>query len=77
MKKIRRLNKNDRKFLGVCGGMSKYIDPELDPILARVVCVTLALICPPGMILLYLGLAIFLKAEDEEDLKKGPTLLKD
>jgi phage shock protein C len=56
--KMKRLRKSqDRKIAGVCGGISEYINPELDPILVRIGFVVLG-IFNPLMVVVYLILAI-------------------
>ena len=64
MYRLRRVGKNERKFLGVCGGISKYIDRELDPVVIRIIWVMLSLF-QPFFILLYFILALVLRSEDE------------
>ncbi len=59
LKKVR-----DGKLFGVVGGLSKYIDPELDPVVARILWVMISIFSPVLMTLLYLVLAVVLKKED-------------
>ena len=55
---MKRLTKSyDRKIAGVCGGISEYINPELDPIIVRIVFVVLGIL-NPLMLVAYLVLAI-------------------
>lgn len=55
---MKRLTKSyDRKIAGVCGGISEYINPELDPIIVRIGFVVLAFF-NPLMVVVYLILAI-------------------
>ncbi|HKJ43963.1 MAG TPA: PspC domain-containing protein [Sunxiuqinia sp.] len=55
---MKRLTKSyDRRIAGVCGGISEYINPELDPILVRIGFVGLTFF-NPLMLVVYLILAI-------------------
>jgi len=63
MYRLRKVSKNERILLGVCGGISKYIDPELDPVVIRILWVVLTLFSPV-MLLLYFILGIALKPEN-------------
>jgi len=63
-------NDNERRFLGVCAGISKYINPDIDPVGIRLLWVILTLFAPV-MIILYFILAIVLKPEDYE-IKEEP-----
>ena len=55
---MKRLTKSyDRKIAGVCGGISEYINPELDPVITRIGFVVLTFF-NPLMIVVYLILAI-------------------
>ena len=70
MSKLKKVGKKERRIFGVCGGISRYIDPELDPVLIRLLWIVLT-VFSPLMILLYFGLAIALNThEDEFDAKK-------
>ena len=64
MYRLRKVNGKEKKFFGVCSGISKYIDPEVDPVSIRILWVILTIFAPPPMIMLYLILAIVLKSED-------------
>lgn len=64
MYRLRRVNRKESKFLGVCGGISKYLDPEADPVIIRIIWVILTLFNPPGMLIFYFILALVLKRED-------------
>lgn len=72
MYRLRKMNKKERRFLGVVGGISRYIDPTADPVLLRILYLVLVFFNPVPMILLYFGLAIVLKPEDYEILEKYP-----
>jgi phage shock protein PspC (stress-responsive transcriptional regulator) len=72
MYRLRKVGKKERKLLGVCGGISKYIDPEIDPVGIRILWTILTVFSPVGMTLLYLILAFVLKPEDYE-FKKEKT----
>lgn len=65
MYRLRRVGREERKFLGVCGGISKYIDRELDPVIIRILWVVLTCFSP-FMILLYFVLALVLRSEDDD-----------
>jgi len=60
---LRKVGKKERKFLGVVGGISKYIDRDYDPVVLRILWAVLTIFNPCGMILLYLALAFVLKTE--------------
>lgn len=57
---IRKVPKGERVIFGVIGGISRYIDPELDPTLMRAVTAIICMFNPVG-ILAYLVAAIILK----------------
>jgi phage shock protein C len=67
MYRLRKASRGDkeRRYLGVCAGISKYINPDLDPVGIRILWVILSCFAPV-MIILYFILAIVLKAEDYE-----------
>jgi phage shock protein PspC (stress-responsive transcriptional regulator) len=52
-----------RVFAGVCGGIAKFIDPEINPLGIRLLFVILGLFHPCFMIITYLILAATLKTE--------------
>ncbi len=55
---VKRLTKSyDRIIAGVCGGLSDYINPELDPLVVRLAFVVMTFVFPP-LPLIYLVLAI-------------------
>ena len=65
--RVRRTTGENSKIFGVCGGLSKYIDPEADPIIMRLVFVFMALfsgIFP--MAFIYVVLAMVLKRDSLE-----------
>jgi len=64
MYRLRKVNGKEKKIFGVCGGICKYIDPDVDPVSIRILWVILTIFAPPPMIILYLILAIVLKPED-------------
>ena len=68
MYRLRKVARGDkeRRWLGVCGGISKYINPEMDPAIIRLLWLILTVFAAPPMIFLYLALAIVLKPEDYE-----------
>ncbi|MPQ45414.1 PspC domain-containing protein [Marinifilum sp. N1E240] len=55
----RLLRSKDKKIAGVCGGISHYINPELDPVLIRAGYLILTLF-NPLMLLVYFILAVVL-----------------
>ena len=63
MNYLRKATKEERKFLGVCGGVSRFLDPEMDPIIVRLSTVMLTFLWPP-MLIIYFIAAIFLKTHD-------------
>lgn len=67
--RVRRVTGKDAKIFGVCGGLSRYIDPEADPIIMRLVFVFMALfsgIFP--MAFIYLVLAMVLKRDESKEV---------
>ena len=66
MYRLRKVGKKERRFLGVCGGISKYINPDIDPVGIRILWVILTIFSAPPMIMLYFILAIVLKEEEYE-----------
>ena len=74
--RVRRLTGRDAKIFGVCGGLSRYIDPEADPIIMRLVFVFMALfsgVLP--MAFIYLVLAMVLKRDDpKEELNENKDI---
>jgi len=61
----RLLRSNDKKIAGVCGGISHYINPELDPVLIRAGYLILTLF-NPLMLLVYFILAVVLPDSNYE-----------
>ena len=76
MYRLRKVGKDERKFLGVLGGISKYIDPTADPVMLRILFIILTCFSPI-LIVLYFVLAICLIpdediiAEREEKMKEA------
>lgn len=64
MEKMKKVGKKERRFLGVCGGLSKYLNVELDPLWIRLIW-ALSCLLSPFMIILYFILAIALKTEED------------
>jgi phage shock protein PspC (stress-responsive transcriptional regulator) len=62
-----------RVFAGVCGGIAKFIDPEISPLGIRLLWFFLTLFHPICMIILYVFLAATLRTElsiiDDDKLK--------
>ena len=65
MEKLMKVGKKERRFLGVCGGLSKYLNTELDPVWIRLIW-AISCLLSPFMILLYFILAIALNTEKVE-----------
>jgi len=60
---MKRLTRSNEKLLtGVIGGISNYLNPELDPVILRLAFATMAFINPP-LILVYFGAALILPVE--------------
>lgn len=76
MSKLRRVNKKERRIFGVCGGISRFIDPELDPVLIRITWIVLTLFSPV-MIVLYLALALALKVDNDPYTFDGEKYVKE
>ncbi|MCL3780257.1 PspC domain-containing protein [Prolixibacteraceae bacterium JC049] len=57
MKRLRK--SHDKKIAGVCGGVSHYINPDLDPVIIRVITLVFGIFNPIVWIT-YLVLAIML-----------------
>jgi len=63
--RVRRLRKPDSKLFGVCGGLSRYIDPEADPVIMRLIWVFMALFTGVfPVVFVYLVLAMVLKRDE-------------
>jgi phage shock protein PspC (stress-responsive transcriptional regulator) len=63
--RVRRLKQKEARLLGVCGGLSKYIDPEMDPFIIRLIWVILTIFSGfVFMTMLYFILGVVLKLED-------------
>lgn len=66
--RVRRVTGKEAKILGVCGGLSKYIDPEMDPFIIRLIFVLLAIFSGGFfMLLVYFITALVLKPEVKEN----------
>ena len=52
-----------RVICGVCGGIAKFIDPEINPLGIRLLFVLLGLFSPFFMVVLYVILAATLRTE--------------
>ena len=66
--RVRRTTGKDSKIFGVCGGLSRYIDPEADPIIMRLIFVIIALfsgVLPWAGV--YLILALVLRRDKTEE----------
>lgn len=61
---MKRLTRTNEKLIaGVLGGLSHYVNPELDPIIIRVIFLGFAFF-NPALILIYFGLVFIMPAED-------------
>jgi phage shock protein C len=61
---MKRLRKSrDRIIAGVCGGISEYINPEMDPLLVRLAFLALTFF-NPLMLIFYLILAFAMPGPD-------------
>lgn len=72
--RVRRLRKPDSKLFGVCGGLSRYIDPEADPVIMRLIWVFLALftgIFP--VVFVYFITALVLQRDDPPEVDEIET----
>ncbi|AHF80445.1 PspC domain-containing protein [Thermococcus paralvinellae] len=58
--------KDERVFLGVLGGIAKYLD--VDPTVVRIIYIVLLFLAPVTAILLYFVLAIIMPEEPEEEI---------
>lgn len=70
MYRLRKVNRKEAKLLGVCGGISKYIDPEMDPVVIRILWTIISFFALPFMVLLYFILGIVLKTEENKDSRE-------
>ena len=70
MYRLRKVTGKEKRFLGVCAGISKYINPEMDPVIIRLLWLILTAFAAPFMVFLYFALAIALKPEDYEIKKE-------
>lgn len=64
MYRLKRVNRKEARLFGVCAGLAKYVDREMDPVIMRIVWVTLSLF-QPFFVIMYFILALTLKIEDE------------
>jgi phage shock protein PspC (stress-responsive transcriptional regulator) len=60
MKRLTRTN--EKVIAGVLGGISNYLNPELDPVICRVIFLCFAFF-NPALILVYFGLVFIMPAE--------------
>ena len=70
--RVRRTTGKDSRIFGVCGGLSKYIDPEADPVVMRLIWVFMAIfsgIFPVAFI--YFITALVLKREEAKEDKES------
>lgn len=65
MYRLRRVKRKEARIFGVCAGLAKYIDYEMDPVIMRIIWVALSLF-QPFFIILYFILALVLKVEEEK-----------
>jgi len=64
MYRLRKVAGKEKRIFGVVGGISKYIDPEIDPVGLRILWTILTIFACVPMIILYIILAIVLKPEE-------------
>ena len=78
MYRLRKVVGKEARIFGFCAGISKYINPDMDPVAIRILWLIITFFAAPFMILLYLALAIALKPEDyeirmeEKEVEKEP-----
>ena len=77
MYRLRRVRRKEAVLLGVCGGISKYLDPEMDPVIVRIIWTLLTFFALPLMILFYFVLALVLKLEAPKELEAEVEETKD
>lgn len=66
---MKRLMKSyDRVFAGVCGGISEYINPELDPLIVRLFWAIFS-VFNPFLILVYFVLALVMPSSHAVESK--------
>ena len=66
--RVRRTIGKQRRIFGVCGGLSRYIDPEADPVIMRLIWAFLALFSGVfPVVIIYLILSMVLKRDDNEE----------
>ena len=70
MYRLRKVVGKEARVFGVCAGISKYINPDMDPVALRILWVIISFFALPFMVFLYLALAIALKPEDY-DIKRA------
>jgi len=68
--RVRRSIGRDAKLFGVCGGLSKYISPEADPLIMRLIWVFLGIFSGVAPVLIvYLILASVLRKEIPKEIE--------
>ncbi|MFY9151526.1 MAG: PspC domain-containing protein [Prolixibacteraceae bacterium] len=61
---MKRFTRSNNKIVaGVISGISTYVNPEIDPVIFRIIFAT-ATFFQPQLILIYLGLMLIMPAED-------------
>jgi len=68
MYRLKRVNRKEARLFGVCGGLAKYVDRDMDPVIMRIIWVSLSLF-QPLFILLYFILGLVLKQEELKEEK--------
>lgn len=67
---MKRLTRSNEKLVaGVLSGISKYVNPELDPVFIRLVFAWIAFF-NPALVLIYLGLALIIPKEEVDYAKQ-------
>ncbi len=66
---MKRLTRSNEKLVaGVLSGISKYVNPELDPVFIRLLFAWIAFF-NPMLVLIYLGLALIIPKEEVDYAK--------
>jgi phage shock protein PspC (stress-responsive transcriptional regulator) len=67
---MKRLTRSNEKLVaGVLSGISKYVNPELDPVFIRLLFAWIAFF-NPALVLIYLGLALIIPKEEVDYAKQ-------
>jgi len=67
---MKRLTRSNEKLVaGVLSGISKYVNPELDPVFIRLLFAWIAFF-NPALVLIYLGLTLIIPKEEVDYAKQ-------